>query len=51
MQLHFHISRHIAHLGWETPVFFTLLKLPRYSRRDFLEKIDVQTEIRTWAIR
>ena len=21
-QLHFHISRHIAHLGWETPVFF-----------------------------
>ena len=22
MQLHFHISRHIAHLGWETPVFF-----------------------------
>jgi hypothetical protein len=25
MQLHFHISRHIAHLGWETPVFFTLL--------------------------
>jgi hypothetical protein len=23
-QLHFHISRHIAHLGWETPVFFTL---------------------------
>jgi hypothetical protein len=24
MQLHFHISRHIAHLGWETPVFFTL---------------------------
>jgi hypothetical protein len=24
MQLHFHISRHIAHLGWETPVFLTL---------------------------
>jgi hypothetical protein len=24
MQLHFHISCHIAHLGWETPVFFTL---------------------------
>jgi hypothetical protein len=24
MQLHFHISRHIAHLGWETPVFFTV---------------------------
>ena len=22
MQLHFHISRHIAHLGWETPVLF-----------------------------
>jgi hypothetical protein len=21
-QLHFHISRHIAHLGWETPVVF-----------------------------
>jgi hypothetical protein len=21
-QLHFHISRHIAHLGWETPLFF-----------------------------
>ena len=21
-ELHFHISRHIAHLGWETPVFF-----------------------------
>ena len=26
-------------------------KLLRYSRRDFLEKIDVPTEIRTWAIR
>jgi DNA replication protein DnaC len=26
-------------------------KLLRYSRRDFLEKIDVRTEIRTWAIR
>ena len=26
-------------------------KLRRYSRRDFLEKIDVPTEIRTWAIR
>jgi hypothetical protein len=23
-QLNFHISRHIAHLGWETPVYFTL---------------------------
>ena len=22
-QLHFHISRHIAHLGWETPLFYT----------------------------
>jgi hypothetical protein len=21
-QLYFHISRHIAHLGWETPMFF-----------------------------
>jgi hypothetical protein len=21
-QLNFHISRHIAHLGWETPMFF-----------------------------
>jgi hypothetical protein len=22
-KLHFHISRHIVHLGWETPMFFT----------------------------
>ena len=26
-------------------------KLPRHSRRDLPEKIDVQTEIRTWATR
>jgi hypothetical protein len=31
MQLHFHISRHIAHLGWETPVFFTLFTLSTYG--------------------
>jgi hypothetical protein len=30
-QLHFHISRHIAHLGWETPVFFTLFTLSTYG--------------------
>ena len=30
-QLHFHISRHIAHLGWETPVFFTLFTLYTYG--------------------
>ena len=30
-QLHFHISRHIAHLGWETPVFFTLSTLSTYG--------------------
>jgi hypothetical protein len=31
MQRHFHISRHIAHLGWETPVFFTLFTLSTYG--------------------
>jgi hypothetical protein len=31
MQLHFHISRHIAHLDWETPVFFTLFTLSTYG--------------------
>jgi hypothetical protein len=31
MQLHFHISRHIAHLGLETPVFFTLFTLSTYG--------------------
>jgi hypothetical protein len=31
MQLHFHISCHIAHLGWETPVFFTLFTLSTYG--------------------
>jgi hypothetical protein len=31
MQLHFHISHHIAHLGWETPVFFTLFTLSTYG--------------------
>ena len=31
MQLHFHISRHIAHLGWETPVFLTLFTLSTYG--------------------
>jgi hypothetical protein len=30
-QLHFHISRHIAHLGWEAPVFFTLFTLSTYG--------------------
>ena len=30
-QLHFHISRNIAHLGWETPVFFTLFTLSTYG--------------------
>jgi hypothetical protein len=30
-QLHFHISRHIAHLGWETPMFFTLFTLSTYG--------------------
>jgi hypothetical protein len=27
----FNISRHIAHLGWETPVFFTLFTLSTYG--------------------
>jgi hypothetical protein len=27
----FHISRHITHLGWETPVFFTLFTLSTYG--------------------
>ena len=31
MQIHFHISRHIAHLGWETPLFFTLFTLYTYG--------------------
>jgi hypothetical protein len=30
-QLNFHISRHIAHLGWETPVFFTFFTLSTYG--------------------
>jgi hypothetical protein len=33
MQLHFHISRHFAHLGWETPVFFTLFTLSLFRCR------------------
>jgi hypothetical protein len=28
---YFHISRHIAHLGWETPMSFTLFTLATYG--------------------
>ena len=31
-QLNFHISRHIAHLGWETPSFFFCLVYIGYCR-------------------
>jgi hypothetical protein len=41
MQLHFHISCHIAHLGWETPVFLTLFTFSAVyiSRQNIMGKI------------
>ena len=59
-QLYFHISRHIAHLGWETPVFFYtfylvyiwhcriklfLRYLPNYPCSNFSRYVDLFQEI------
>jgi hypothetical protein len=50
MQLHFHISRHIAHLGWETPVFFTLFTLSSYGvLYSTLHCITVTHHLSCWA--
>jgi hypothetical protein len=45
MQLHFRISRHIAHLGWETPVFFTLFTLSTYGSAVYISRQNIMGKI------